>query len=148
MIGLILQPNDKFMLKDGCFDGFYTYFASDGFTGGSRSTNWKDLSDWSKNQKMLFIPSVGYDPKFHFPNYSISILILLFLKLIQFYKNKCSPGYIDTRVRPWNDINTKSRDNGKYYDNMWTQAINANPEIISITSFFFDYFSKNYLSEF
>jgi len=45
------------------------------------------------------------------------------------------PGYIDTRIRPWNEKSTRSRDNGKYYEKMFFNAININPDFIGITSF-------------
>jgi glycoprotein endo-alpha-1,2-mannosidase len=45
------------------------------------------------------------------------------------------PGYDDTRIRPWNAQNTKSRDHGKYYDSHWQAAIEAKPEYISVTSY-------------
>jgi glycoprotein endo-alpha-1,2-mannosidase len=45
------------------------------------------------------------------------------------------PGYIDTRIRPWNAENTKLRDSGKYYDKMFDAAIKAKPDFIGVTSF-------------
>lgn len=45
------------------------------------------------------------------------------------------PGYIDTRIRPWNDNTTRSREDGKYYDDMYQAAINSGARYISITSF-------------
>lgn len=45
------------------------------------------------------------------------------------------PGYIDTRIRPWNEKNTRNRDGGKYYEKMFMRAVNANPDFIGITSF-------------
>ena len=45
------------------------------------------------------------------------------------------PGYIDLRIRPWNDVNTRDRQNGAYYDREFAAAIAAAPPIISITSF-------------
>jgi glycoprotein endo-alpha-1,2-mannosidase len=45
------------------------------------------------------------------------------------------PGYIDTRIRPWNSNNTRAREAGEYYNRMWQAAVDANPETISITSF-------------
>ena len=45
------------------------------------------------------------------------------------------PGYIDTRIRPWNTGNTKDRKGGEYYENMFSAAMSINPEIIGITSF-------------
>merc|ERR1711862_60511 len=43
-----------------------------------------------------------------------------------------SPGYIDTRIRPWNSINARDRENGKYYDKMWEEALKIHPEYISV----------------
>ncbi|WP_298518255.1 glycoside hydrolase family 99 protein [uncultured Kordia sp.] len=45
------------------------------------------------------------------------------------------PGYIDTRIRPWNANNTKSREQGSYYEHMFESAAKLNPNYISITSF-------------
>ena len=45
------------------------------------------------------------------------------------------PGYIDTRIRPWNNVNTKGRESGEYYNDQFLYAILSEPEIISITSF-------------
>jgi len=45
------------------------------------------------------------------------------------------PGYIDLRIRPWNDVNTRDRQNGAYYDREFAAAIAVRPPIISITSF-------------
>lgn len=45
------------------------------------------------------------------------------------------PGYIDTRIRPWNTRNTQSREAGKYYERMFMNAVNVNPDFIGITSF-------------
>lgn len=45
------------------------------------------------------------------------------------------PGYIDTRIRPWNASTTRDRNNGKYYDKMFLDAIQSGAQFISITSF-------------
>lgn len=45
------------------------------------------------------------------------------------------PGYIDTRIRPWNNANTKGRELGQYYNRQFANAILSQPEIITITSF-------------
>lgn len=45
------------------------------------------------------------------------------------------PGYIDTRVRPWNGKTIRDRENGKYYDRMFKQAIDSHAPFIGITSF-------------
>lgn len=45
------------------------------------------------------------------------------------------PGYIDTRVRPWNSQNSRNRLDGDYYNKGMDIATDLNPSIISITSF-------------
>lgn len=45
------------------------------------------------------------------------------------------PGYIDTRVRPWNTYTIRDRNEGKYYDVMYEKALASKPQFISITSF-------------
>lgn len=45
------------------------------------------------------------------------------------------PGYVDTRIRPWNEKSTRERDNGRYYETMFDKAVNTKPEFIGITSF-------------
>jgi glycoprotein endo-alpha-1,2-mannosidase len=104
MIGLWVKENEQRFFLDGHFDGYYTYFASDGLTYGSTLANWGRLATWARAHKMLFIPCVA-------------------------------PGYIDTRIRPWNDGNTRGREQGAYYDREFQAAIAVKPEIIGITSF-------------
>jgi len=93
----------EFAVRSG-FDGFYTYFASDGFAYGSTTANWPDMAAFARENNLIYIPSVG-------------------------------PGYADTRIRPWNEKTTKSRDQGRYYEEMFKNAVNTAPDIISITSF-------------
>jgi hypothetical protein len=45
------------------------------------------------------------------------------------------PGYIDTRVRPWNDKTTRARAGGAYYGDMFKKAIESKAPYIGITSF-------------
>ncbi|MDX1286381.1 MAG: glycoside hydrolase family 99 protein, partial [Draconibacterium sp.] len=95
------ERDGGFFIQSG-FDGFYTYYASEGFMYGCTSTNWPVLSEFAKQNNLLFIPCVG-------------------------------PGYIDTRIRPWNDKNTERRNSGKYYERMFKNAANVNPDFIGIT---------------
>lgn len=46
-----------------------------------------------------------------------------------------SPGYIDTRVRPWNTPATRSRRKGAYYDLNWRTFEELNLKVVSVTSF-------------
>ena len=47
-----------------------------------------------------------------------------------------SPGYLDTRIRPWNTKATRSRRKGSYYDLSWrTFQELQGLKIVSITSF-------------
>jgi len=45
------------------------------------------------------------------------------------------PGYDDVRIRPWNAANTRDRQQGAYFDQRFTAAIESHPDLISITSF-------------
>ena len=48
------------------------------------------------------------------------------------------PGYVDTRVRPWNGAATRERSRSRYYDQAWGSAlgaVSAGAEWVSITSF-------------
>ncbi len=104
VIALFVKEGDEAFVSGGHFDGFYTYFATNGFTHGSTYANWQKMGAWAKANGKIFIPSVG-------------------------------PGYDDTRIRPWNGKNQRERENGAYYDRMFQAAIDAQPDIISITSF-------------
>ncbi len=104
IIGLWVKEHEQDFMTKGHFDGYYTYFATDGFTYGSTIKNWPGLAEWAKKNDKLYIPSVG-------------------------------PGYIDLRIRPWNDVNTRDRQDGQYYDREFAAAIDVDPKIISITSF-------------
>lgn len=58
-IGLLVESQHKSHIKRSHFDGFYTYFAVNGFSYGSTWKNWKDLNKFAVQNKLLFIPSVG-----------------------------------------------------------------------------------------
>ncbi|KMQ59367.1 alpha-mannosidase [Chryseobacterium angstadtii] len=103
-IGLWVEKEHSAFFETSGFDGFYTYFASEGFVFGSTVSNWNYLSQYAKDHQLIFIPCVG-------------------------------PGYSDTRIRPWNEANFKSRENGKYYENMFKAAEKVHPDFIGITSF-------------
>jgi glycoprotein endo-alpha-1,2-mannosidase len=45
------------------------------------------------------------------------------------------PGYDDTRIRPWNGVNKRARNEGAYYREMWQAARNVEPEIVTLTSY-------------
>ncbi len=104
VIGLWVKENDGQFMTNGNFDGFYTYFAADGFTYGSTTKNWPKLARFAREHNLLFAPSVG-------------------------------PGYIDTRIRPWNGSTTRAREGGRYYDRMFQAAVDCAPELISVTSY-------------
>lgn len=59
MIALYVDYKDQNLITMGKFDGFYTYFATDGFTQGSSTTNWRSLEMFAANNHKLFIPCVG-----------------------------------------------------------------------------------------
>lgn len=103
-IGLWVHENEQEFFKRSGFNGFYTYFASEGFVYGSKPSNWGAMAEFARENSLLFIPCVG-------------------------------PGYVDTRIRPWNEQNTESRVEGEYYEWMYREAAKASPDFIGITSF-------------
>lgn len=58
-LGLLVEYKHRFDIKKAFFDGFYTYFASNGFTHGSSWKNWKSLANYAFKNSLLFVPSVG-----------------------------------------------------------------------------------------
>jgi len=58
-IGLLVEYKHRFDIKKAGFDGFYTYFASNGFSYGSSWKNWKSLASYAFKSSLIFIPSVG-----------------------------------------------------------------------------------------
>ena len=46
-----------------------------------------------------------------------------------------APGYIDTRIRPFNTATTRDRKSGVYYNTMWQAALNSGADVIAITSY-------------
>ena len=57
--GLLVEYKHRTDIKKAGFDGFYTYFASDGFTYGSSWKNWRSLTSFARKSSLLFVPSVG-----------------------------------------------------------------------------------------
>jgi len=99
----VTENRDKDIVIKGHFDGFYTYFATDGFTFGSTYGVWKQLSQFAIQNNKIFIPSVG-------------------------------TGYADARIRPWNLVNQRGRNEGQYYEHSFKMAVECQVDIISITS--------------
>lgn len=59
VIGLWVKEKEAAYMLTGGFDGFYTYFATTGFTYGSTPAHWKGLSRWARQNGLIFIPCVG-----------------------------------------------------------------------------------------
>jgi glycoprotein endo-alpha-1,2-mannosidase len=78
VIGLWLDRGHGIDLVEAGFDGVYSYFASDGFSFGSTTANWRDMVSFCRQHELTCSLSVG-------------------------------PGYNDTKIRPWNKHNSKSR---------------------------------------
>ncbi len=56
VFGVWVKEREEDFMKTGGFDGFYTYFATDGFTFGSTTSNWPRLATWAKENGKLFVP--------------------------------------------------------------------------------------------
>ncbi|MBD3222850.1 hypothetical protein GF314_16605 [bacterium] len=59
MIGLWVDVDDGRELLAAGFDGYYTYFAADGFTFGSSRASWPNLAAFARAHDLLFVPCVG-----------------------------------------------------------------------------------------
>ncbi|XP_075228306.1 glycoprotein endo-alpha-1,2-mannosidase isoform X2 [Lycorma delicatula] len=57
--GLLVDMQHRYEIKKSHFDGFYTYFATNGFSYGSSWKNWQSLGKFAQDQKLLFAPSIG-----------------------------------------------------------------------------------------
>ncbi|KNC55155.1 glycoprotein endo-alpha-1,2-mannosidase [Thecamonas trahens ATCC 50062] len=58
-LSLYLDRSSEPFVTTAGFDGIYTYFASNGFTDGSRSSAWPRLAAWAASHSLLFVPSIG-----------------------------------------------------------------------------------------
>lgn len=58
-IALFLEERDAQTIIQAQFDGFYTYFASEEVSYGSRHSNWKKLAAFARESGLLFSASVG-----------------------------------------------------------------------------------------
>lgn len=59
VIGLWVEADEHAFFLDGGFDGFYTYFASRGFTYGATPEHWPALQRWAADNELRFVPSVA-----------------------------------------------------------------------------------------
>lgn len=59
IIGLWVKEKDGDDLVKGHFDGYYTYFAAEGFTWGSTMKNWPAIAKFAEKHSKIFIPCVG-----------------------------------------------------------------------------------------
>ncbi|NP_001086682.1 glycoprotein endo-alpha-1,2-mannosidase [Xenopus laevis] len=58
-MALLVEEKHKHDILRGGFDGFYTYFATNGFSYGSSHQHWSSLKEFCNTNNLLFIPSVG-----------------------------------------------------------------------------------------
>jgi hypothetical protein len=109
MIGLWLQHEHGRDLKEAGFDGIYSYFASESFSYGSSTSNWRSMCQFCHKFELLCVLSVG-------PGYNDS--------LIRPWNDH------NSRAR-----GTNPGVGGAYYDAMWNRALDAGSDVVSITSF-------------
>jgi glycoprotein endo-alpha-1,2-mannosidase len=103
-LGLWLAQHHGMDLVVGGFDGAYTYFATDGFSYGASTSNWRAMGEFLHSRGLAFVPCVA-------------------------------PGYDDTKIRPWNAAQRRSREGGAYYARMWKAALAADSDGVGVTSF-------------
>lgn len=59
VLALLVEQSHLKSIVDGGFDGFYTYFASNGFSYGSTIRHWGKLAEFARKHGLIFVPSVG-----------------------------------------------------------------------------------------
>ena len=59
MIGLLVESTHQTNIKNGHWDGFYTYFAVNGMTYGSSFQNFHSMRNFADQNHLIYIPSVG-----------------------------------------------------------------------------------------
>jgi len=57
--GLVVDRKHMTDVVAAGFDGFYTYFAANGFSYGSTSSHWPSLQQFAEDNGLDFVPSVG-----------------------------------------------------------------------------------------
>jgi len=112
MIGLWLQHEHGRDLKEAGFDGIYSYFASESFSYGSSTSNWRSMCQFCRKFELLCVLSVG-------PGYNDSLI----------------RPWNDHNSRARGTIPTNPGAGGAYYDAMWNRALDAGSDVVSITSF-------------
>merc|ERR1711915_967648 len=58
-MGIWVEHKHRTDILESGFDGFYTYFASDGFSFGASKRNWKNLEAFASEYNLIFSPSIG-----------------------------------------------------------------------------------------
>uniref|UniRef100_A0A6B2L8Q7 GH26 domain-containing protein n=1 Tax=Arcella intermedia TaxID=1963864 RepID=A0A6B2L8Q7_9EUKA len=59
VLGLYLRGESKQHIKESHMDGFYTYFAAEGFTEGATPAYWNEIVRWGNENDLLSSISVG-----------------------------------------------------------------------------------------
>jgi len=142
----------------GRFDGIYTYFATNGFTHGSTTTNWARLASVLPRPRVEVVPTC-----IDLPLLSPLLIVVgraAWHDLHPFdrprlrghthptmytahtaHTARILPGPADSlggglRTQTGNAKNSRAREEGKYYERMMSAAFNLDkvPEVISITS--------------
>ena len=90
------------------FDGFYTYFASDGFSYGSSTANWRELAAWARTRGKVFVASIG-------PGYD---------------DTRIRP-WNSANTKP----RVLGRNGELYFDAMAEAALRAGADVLSVTSY-------------
>ena len=58
-LALLVDFKHRADIKRAQFDGFFTYFAANGFSHGSSWKNWNSMASFAKKNSLIFVPSVG-----------------------------------------------------------------------------------------
>jgi glycoprotein endo-alpha-1,2-mannosidase len=122
----LLQPTGSQTVRGTALDGFF-------------------VGLWLNQDDGKGLVASGFDGAYTYfgtDGFTYASTIANWGKMVQFAKKHnmffapcVSPGYDDTRIRPWNAANRRERDGGEYYKRMWRAALGAEASYVAITSF-------------
>ena len=118
--GLLVEYKHRSDIKKAGFDGFYTYFASDGFSYGSSWKNWRGLASFARKSSLLFVPSVG-------PGYVDT--------RVRAWNSRNTKARRAGKYYEQANKNLVKKQISLWCEQAWSSAMGAAAKIVSVTSF-------------
>lgn len=116
----LLTKQGDLTIRDSPYDGIFIGLWLDRMHG-------KDLSDAGFNGIYTYFATDGFSYGSTSNNWPSMCKFCKSMNMI--CDISVGPGYQDTGIRPWNAGNTRHRENGKYFDDMWQKAFASEPDV-------------------